>query len=191
MRESLENLLKTGHVICILEGSAEEVIIKRLFKNNNLIFKSGDTYDGNDLIREFSRTRQAEKFAEEFLEMDYGERHVNILRVLDSKKEEFSLGKVYEERIQSGEIRIFNILTRPEIEMLIIINEGHYQKFTNRGGSIKANIYCKTELNFNKVKNKEFVSDYFSDIDMLINNIKKYNKLHSRGSEYNIFDLLG
>ena len=96
MRESLENPLKTGHVICILEGSAEEVIIKRLFENNNLIFKNGDTYDGNSFIRKFSRTRQAKKFAREFLEMDYGERHVNILRVLDSKKEEFSLGKVYE-----------------------------------------------------------------------------------------------
>lgn len=191
MRESLKNLLKTGHVICILEGSAEEVIIKRLFENNSLIFRNGDTYDGNSLIRKFSRTRQARKFARENLEMDYGERHINILRVLDSKKEKFSLGKVYEERIRSGEIRIFNILTRPEIEMLIIINEGHYQRFTNRRGGIKANTYCRKELNLNKVKNKKFISNYFSDIDILVNNIKKYNELHLRGNEYNIFDLLG
>ena len=32
MRESLENPLKTGHVICMLEGSAEEVIIKKTSK---------------------------------------------------------------------------------------------------------------------------------------------------------------
>lgn len=191
MGESLKNLLKTGHVICILEGSTEEIIIKKLFGNNNLIFKNGDTYDGSRLIRKFSRTRQVKKFAKENLEMDYGERHINILRVLDSKKEKFSLGKVYEERIESGEIQIFNILTRPEIEILIIINEGHYQKFTNRRGGIKANIYCKRELKLNKVKNKEFVSDYFSDVDLLINNIVKYNELHLKRDEYNIFDLLG
>lgn len=190
MQESLKNLLKTGHVICILEGSAEEVIIKRLFENNNLIFKNGDTYDGSRLIRKFSRTRQGRKFARENLEMDYGERYINILRILDSKREKFSLGKVYKERIQSGEIQIFNILTRPEIEMLIIINEGHYQKFTNRKGGIKASVYCKTELNLDKVKNVEFVSDYFSDVNILVNSIIGYNELHSKKDEYGIFDLL-
>lgn len=190
MQESLKDLLKTGHVICISEGSAEEVIIKKLFESNKLIFKNGDIYIEDKLIRKFSRTRQGKKFAKENLEMDYGERHINILRILDSKRESFSLGKVYEERVQSGEIQIFNILTRPEIEILIIINEGHYQKFTNKKGNDNANIYCKTELNMSDVKSAKFVSDYFSDIDLLINCIKKYKELHSRKDEYSLFDLL-
>lgn len=155
-----------------------------------MIFKNGDIYGEDKLIRKFSRTRQGKKFAKENLEMDYGERHINILRILDSKRESFSLGKVYEERVKSGEIQIFNILTRPEIEMLIIINEGHYQKFTNKKGSINANVYCKTELNMSDVKSVKFVSDYFSDIDILINSIKKYKELHSRKDEHSLFDLL-
>ncbi len=190
MQESLKCLLKTGHVICISEGSAEEVIIKKLFESNRLIFKNGDIYGEDKLIRKFSRTRQGKKFARENLEMDYGERHINILRILDSKKESFNLGNIYEERVQSGEIQVFNILTRPEIEMLIIINEGHYQKFTNKKGNISANAYCKTELNMSDVKSAKFVSDYFSNIDILINCIKKYKELHYRKDEHSLFDLL-
>ena len=49
------DLLKTGHVICISEGSAEEVIIKKLFESNKLIFKNGDIYIEDKLIRKFSR----------------------------------------------------------------------------------------------------------------------------------------
>lgn len=111
-----------------------------------MIFKNGDIYGEEKLIRKFSRTRQGKKFARENLEMDYKERHINILRILDSKRESFNLGNIYEERVQSGEIQVFNILTRPEIEMLIIINEGHYQKFTNRKGNSKADEYCLFDL---------------------------------------------
>lgn len=190
MQKSLEPSLKTGHVICILEGSAEEVIIKKLFESDKLIFKNGDVYDGCKLIRKFSRTRKGRKFAKENLEMDYGEKHINILRILDSEREIFCPGRVYEERIRAGEIQIFNILTRPEIEMLIIINEGHYSRFTNRRGGISTNAYCKIELNMKKVKSSKFISNYFSDLDVLINSISEYKRLHPRRDEYSIFDLL-
>lgn len=190
MQESIKDLLKNSHVICISEGSAEEVIIKKLFESNKLAFKNTDVYDEDKLIRRFSRTRQGNKFAKENLEMDYGDRGIIILRILDSKKEGFNLGKVYDERVKSGEIQIYNILTRPEVEILMIINEGHYQKFTNRSGDISANIYCKRELKMgNKVKSAKFVSDYF-DIDILINSIRKYKELHSTNDEYCLFDLL-
>ncbi len=190
MQYDLEDSLKTGHVICISEGSAEEVIIKRLFESNKLVFKRKDIYKGDKLIREFSRTRQGKKFAGENLEMDYGERHINVLRILDSKSENFNLGPVYDEKIQSGEIRIFDILTRPEIEILIIINEGHYQKFTNRKGGIKASTYCKKELNIEDVKSKNFVSNYFNDANILINSITRYKNLHQVEGECCLFDLL-
>lgn len=190
MQEYLRNSLRTGNVIWIPEGSAEKVIMKKLFYNNKLVFKNGDSYEGDKLIRAFSRTRQGEKFAREELQMDYGKSHINILRILDCKKEKFALPKVYDERIESGEIRIFNILTRPEIEILIIINEGHYEKFTNKKGNIKPSTYCKRELGMKEVKTEEFVSGYFEDIDILINSIQKYKKLHSQKDEYCLFDLL-
>lgn len=190
MHEYLKQSLKTGHVICISEGSAEEAIIKKLFDNDKLIFKSDDLYGEDKLIRSFSRTRKGRNFARENLQMDYGEQHVNIVRILDSKNEKFNLGKEYEERIESGEIRIFNILTRPEIEILIIINEGHYSNFTNKSKGIDANNYCKVELNMKEVKRKSFVSNYFYNVEILINSIQDYKKLHSKKSELSLCDLL-
>lgn len=191
MPEYLRCSLKTGHIFCIPEGSAEEVIIKKLFESNRLLFKNGDFHKEDKLIRKFSRTRKGKKFAKENLEMDYGERHINILRILDSKRENFSLGKVYEERILAREIRVFDIVTRPEIEMLIIINEGYYSKFTNRKGDISANAFCKKELNMRNVKSEKFVSNYFNDINILINSIKKYKNLHPTKGEFCLFDKKG
>lgn len=154
MQKYIKDSLKTGHVICISEGSAEEVIIKKLFDHHKLIFKNEDVCFEDKLIRSFSRTREGKKFAKEKLEMDYGNQHINILRVLDSKKEKFNLGNAYQERIDSKEIRVFNILTRPEIEMLIIINEGCYDNFTNKSKNLDANIYCKNVLQMKNVKTK-------------------------------------
>lgn len=185
MQEYLRNSLKTGHVICISEGSAEEVVIEKLFNGDKLIFKSEDS-----LIRDFSRTRKGTKFAKEHLHLDYGDEHINILRILDSKSERFNLGKVYEERVESGEIRVFDILTRPEIEMLIIISEGYYDNFTNKGAGQKASIYCKDELKMKDVKSQKFVSSYFYDVEELINSIKEYRRLHAKAGEYCLFDLL-
>lgn len=190
MQEYLRNSLKTGHVICISEGSAEEVVIKKLFNSNTLIFKSEDIYTEDGLIRDFSRTRKSTKFAKEHLEMDYGDKHINILRILDSKTEKFNLGRIYEERVESKEIRIFNILTRPEIEMLIIINAGYYDNFTHRGAGRKPSLYCKEELDMKDVKSEKFVSGYFYDIEKLIDSIKEYRRLHAVLDEYCLFDLL-
>ncbi len=193
MREDIEYLnesLSTGHIICISEGSAEEVIIKKLFYQNKLIFKPNDLYGDNSTIKSFSRTRQGKKFARENLEMDYGDNHINIIRVLDSKKEAFILGKIYDSRIKTFNIRIFNILTRPEIEMLVIINEGHYDNYTNKHGSVKPNIFCKNVLKIKDVKSELFIKNYFEDINVLIKCIENYKHLHSTNEEYCLFDLL-
>lgn len=79
----------------------------------DVLFAIINYWDSGDFI---SRTRQDKRFAKEKLEMNYGERHINILRILDSKGEKVNLGRVYEERVSAKEIRIFNILTRLEIE---------------------------------------------------------------------------
>lgn len=185
MQEYLRKSLKTGHIICISEGSAEEVVIKKLFNGGKLIFKSEDS-----LIRDFSRTRKGTKFAKEHLHLDYGDEHINILRILDSKSERFNLGKVYEERVESGEIRVFDILNRPEIEMLIVISEGYYDNFTNKGSGQKPSIYCKNELNMKEVKSEKFVSSYFYDVEKLVKSIQGYKRLHGERDEYCLFDLL-
>ncbi len=67
-----------------LEGNAEEVVIKKLYDSNMLIFKNEDMSEGVELIRDFTRVREAKRFADEYLTRDYGKNHINILRIIDS-----------------------------------------------------------------------------------------------------------
>lgn len=185
MREHIRQSLKTGHVICIFEGTAEEVVTKLLFNDDRLIFKKKD-----QLIRDFSRTRKGEKFAQEHLQRDYGEEHINIVRIVDSSTERFNLGKVYEERVKESNIRIFNIVTRPEIEMLFIISEDNYASFKNKASGQKPSTYCRSVLNMKELKREKFVYNYFNDLEKLIASIKDYKKLHGTRNEYCLYDLL-
>lgn len=123
MQEYLKDSLQTGHVICVLEGNAEESIIEKLLDNDKLIFRRNDTSEDGKLIRNFTQIRKSKNFTEKYLTRDYGESHVNILRIIDSKSEKFNLPRIYHERIADKNIRIFDILTRPEIEILVIIIE--------------------------------------------------------------------
>lgn len=81
-------------------------------------------------------------------------------------------------------------MTRPEIEILIIINEGKYAEFTNRRGTERASSYCKRELKLKNIKSIKGISNYFDDIALLINSIQEYKRLHSNNHEYCIYDLL-
>ena len=47
-----------------------------------------------------------------------------MIRILDSRREEFRLSKAYEQKID-----VVNVITAPEIEMLIIHAEGAYDQF--------------------------------------------------------------
>ena len=54
-------------------------------------------------------------------------------KILDSRREEFRLSKAYEQKID-----VVNVITAPEIEMLIIHAEGAYDQF-KRSGKKQAN----------------------------------------------------
>lgn len=190
MREYLRESIRTSHVICITEGAAEEVIIQKLFEENKLVFSGEDKVSDEDLIRVFTRFRAANKFEQAYLRQDYGDVPLTILRILDSKKENFKLKKIYNERIKNKNIRVFDIRTMPEIEILMIINEGWYDKFTTKSQGLSASNYCKTHLKQRNIKSKEFVGNYFYNIDILLNSIEVYKRKHNKKENLCIADLL-
>ena len=63
-------------------------------------------------------------------------------------------------------------LTRPEIEMLVIIVEYCHDDFQKR--RMKPSIYCKDVLGLPEVKTYGFFRSCFSDIDLLLKTIKRY-----------------
>lgn len=109
---------------------------------------------------------------------------ISIIRILDSRREEFRLSKAY-----ANKIDVINVVTAPEIEMLIIHNEGQYEKFKRSGK--KPSDFCKTDLRMHDVKSYDFVKGYFSDPDILVKVIKEYRHIASvPNGEYTLVDLL-
>lgn len=114
--------------------------------------------------------------------MDYAYK-LSIIRILDSKKERFKLDKAYESKVD-----IINVVTAPEIEMLIIINENKYNEFSRSRKSPSE--FCKSNLKMHNVKKYSFILDYFADAHNLLKAIIKYDSIHKVTADYTIQDLL-
>ena len=59
--------------------------------------------------------------------------------ILESRREEVRLSKAYEKKVD-----VINVITAPEIEMLIIHSEGAYERFKRSGK--KPSEFCKSDL---------------------------------------------
>lgn len=155
-------------IALIAEGGAETGILSVLLDNDELIFNRGDLLD-NDIIR----SRSASSFQKLHLDKAMNKK-VHIYRVLDSRTEKFNLSVAYKKRVSSIE----SLYTRPEIEMLYIINEGHYNTF--KRSNLKPSLYCKQCMNLPKghIKSSEYVINYWSKNPVgLVTTIKEYAKL--------------
>ncbi len=114
----------TKYVACICEGAAEQAIIELLLDADKLTF----TYD-NLLEGEVIRCRNAKNFEQRYLRKSFTDK-ITVLRILDSRRENIQLSKAYEPKI-----KVVNVITAPEIEMLVIINE---DKYTNTRNPVKS-----------------------------------------------------
>ena len=97
---------------CICEGSAEEAIIDILLENHLLIFERGEM-----LEEKVIRCREGKKFEEKYLRKGFADK-ISVIRILDSRRENFKLSKAYQNKVV-----VINVITAPEIEMLIIFSE--------------------------------------------------------------------
>ena len=163
---------------CICEGSAENAIMDILLDNNLLIFTREEM-----LEEEVIRCRDGKRFEEKYLRKGFLDK-ISVIRILDSRRENFRLSKAYEQKVD-----VINVITAPEIEMLIIFNEDKYKEFKKSGK--KPSDFCKDDLNMTSVKSYRFVKDYFSDVYILLAAIRKYHEISKiRKGEYTLLDFL-
>ncbi len=166
------------YVACICEGGAEKTIIELLLDSNSLIFSYDDLLEG-----EILRCRKARDFETQYLRKYFNEK-VTVLRILDSRRERFALSKAYAHKVD-----VINVVTAPEIEMLVILSENKYKEF--KGSNLKPSEYCKSFLGYSNVKRPVFIETYFKDFDKLITAIKRYKKVSKiNHDEYALADLL-
>ena len=126
------------YIACICEGAAESVIMDLLLDNDKLKFTRDDLLEGEVL-----RSRSAKKFEAQHLKKGFTEQ-ITVLRLLDSRRENFNLSKAYIHKI-----KVVNVVTAPEIEMLIIFNENKYAEF--KKADMKPSEFCKSVLKYSDV----------------------------------------
>ena len=122
-----------NYVACIAEGAAETAIIDILVDHHLLIFEREQMLDEQVL-----RCRNASTFESRYLRKGFSGK-ITVYRILDSRRERFRLSKAYEHKVD-----VINVVTAPEIEMLIILNENRYDDFKKSG--MKPSAYCTIVL---------------------------------------------
>lgn len=163
---------------CICEGATESAIIDTLLDNDLLLFTREEMLD-----EQVIRCRSAKNFETRYLRKGFDGK-ISVIRILDSRREQFKLSKAYADKID-----VINIITAPEIEMLIILSEKKYLHFKTSGK--KPSLFCKENLGMANVKSYEFVRNYFSDTEILIGSIKEYHRVSKvQKGEYTLLDLL-
>lgn len=164
-------------LIVSCEGNAEEEILNILLENDFLQFKKDIMLDSSP-----TRIRQAKKIEEKYLQYSH-DKEIIIIRILDSKRENFKLSKLYNNKV-------FNIVTKPEIEILIIIAENKYEDYTNRyKHQFKPSEYLKNILKMKEVKSENFYKNYFKDPLKLIRAIIQFHRV-CNDCEYTLYNLL-
>lgn len=166
------------YVACIAEGTAEQIIIELLLDQHLLIFEREKLIEEKVL-----RCRGANAFENRYLRKEYKGK-ITVFRILDSRREKFKLSKMYQDKVD-----VINIITAPEIEMLIILSEDRFKDY--KKSNMKPSEFCIKVLKYREVKSKEFVKKYFSDTDFLVAAIKKYVSVSNiRKGEKTLLDLL-
>lgn len=171
------------YIACICEGGAERAIIDLLLDNHKLIFEREELIE-----EEVLRCRSGKEFEKRYLKKGFTEK-ITIYRILDSRSEKFNLSKAYEPKVD-----VKNVVTAPEIEKLIICNEGkikEYERESRKNPNLKPSTYCKSFLKYPDVKGYDFVTGYFSDMGVLLNALNEYRRVSKiKANEMTIWDLL-
>lgn len=129
----------SSYIAVLCEGTAEEIIINILLDNNCLII------DRSNLIEEKPlRVRSAKNFENNYLRKGFNDK-ISVVRILDSKHENFKLSKAYMHKVD-----VINIITAPEIEMLIILSEGKYNEY--KKSNKKPSDFCIQDLQYSECK---------------------------------------
>lgn len=99
------------YTACICEGGAERVILDMLLDHNKLIFSRNEL-----LEEEILKLRKGKDFEDRYLRREFHGK-ITVYRILDSRRENFKISKIYQNKVD-----VINVITAPEIEMLIICN---------------------------------------------------------------------
>lgn len=119
-------------------------------------------------------------------------KEVLVYRIGDKQNDKLKIPTELEDIVLRK--NIYKYCTKPELEILLIINEGKYKDFLKSGRTPKG--YAKENIKINKKyydNSTQFYEEYYggSRIKLLVSNIKEYKRIKKHSSdECYLFDLL-
>ena len=161
-------------ILLACEGQSEVYLIKNLIERGHLSF------DHPLLLDEPIKLRQLVEIAPIINSLPKDEDLI-VFRIGDTLKDELSLLKF---EMRSNHIKVFKVCTKPEIEILVIINENLFSEFNKKTKNTKPKSFVREKI-------KDFEpEDYFSRHDML-NDLIEYKRLknHKKDEMY-LIDLI-
>lgn len=176
-------------ILLLCEGQNEKVLLNLLLDVNALVF------DRDDLIgRRVYPVRQLNNPTIKSELKHYGS-PVKVYRVGDKQNDKLVIPRDLRNIVFYDEI--YKYCTKPELEMLLIINEGLEKEYEKVKSTESPKVFAKRFVKCNGVKydqSSSFLKDYYggSNVNNLIDNIKKYKnykKQHDKDELY-LADLL-
>lgn len=161
-------------VMC--EGSNELEVVRILLANNRLIFGEDDLLGLTPY-----HARQIENNAQVRTELNmYPGNDVCVIRIGDKQSDRLKIPEEYKGKI----VAVNKYCTKPELEMLLIINEGLVSEFEKVKSETSPKAFAKRYICCGKKRynnSSKFYHDYYSgDCDKLVNAICEYKR--SRGA---------
>jgi hypothetical protein len=177
MTTEFREKLVSSLVLFSCEGKAEHVILSKLRQEKRLLCSS-------ESIVDLTLLRGAASIEHSYLGLDYDQQLI-IVRVLDSRSEQFELNRLYRDRFP-----VFSIYTHPEIEMLAIIKEGQLAEYDKVKSRMKPSQFCKETLGMARIKDKAFLDSYWT-ADELSEAIREYRRIRQiKSGELCLVDIL-
>ena len=169
-------------ILIMCEGSNELEVMRILLDHNRLIFTADDLLG----LRPF-HARQINKSAVVRTELNLYQGDVRILRIGDKQGDRLKIPSAYKDKIISTE----KYCTKPELEMLLIIEENLLPEFNKVKSRTKAKDFAKNHIKYGRRKydnSSAFYREYFGNRpDILVHAIKeyrKYNSAHKKDEHY-------
>jgi len=161
-------------ILLACEGQSEVYLLNSLIERGYLCF------DCPILLEEPIKLRQLKDIAAIINSLPIDE-DIVIYRIGDTLKDELDLSNF---KLRLDHIKVYKACTKPELEVLVIINEGLYSEYQKQSKKIKPKTFVNQRIdNFSPDK-------YFKDNDML-DSIKEYRRIkkHKSGELY-LIDLI-
>ena len=176
-------------ILLMCEGQNEEVILNILLDANAFCFSRDDLIGRRPYpIRQLNNPTIKSELKH------YG-LPVKVYRIGDKQNEKISIPKDLKAIVTQKEI--YKYCTKPELEMLLILNEGLEKEYEKVKSSQSPKTFAKKNIKYNGKKydqSSEFLKMYYSgnNTKQLISNTKKYKiyKKHHNKDELYLADLL-